>query len=258
VVVNYRVDKGTPRQIVARDIGTDYSRQTQYFQAKFPPLVQGKTVDYGPVLTNSGRQVPPPSSSPQLPTSFTLADTPAPAIVTNGVTAPGGSAPTARTTFTPRLEFVCKVRNRFSHDADLFGETPDGLRVNYYLEGGEAVGPLLNAIILPRGGDFLRIRTDGVGEVSVRAVFKARDGALLSADYYGFVDLGTEGYTRALKAEFPSLAALQLAPRFLTNDLSPYRWMNRCQFVGVGQVRVSEREVVYDLFAVHNDPVPSL
>ena len=257
VLVNYRVDGKSVRQIVARDIGTDYTRQAQYFHAAFPRFVEGRSVEYGPVLSCAGRQVPAPRARPELPSKFTLAPLPSEAPRT-GPQRDRAVGATAQV-FTPRLEFVSSIRTTFSSSFDLFGDTPEGVRINYYLEDGQAVGPLLNARVLPRGGDFMTIRRDGVGALTVRAVYQTIDGALLSADYYGFLDLGEDGYSRALKGQFPELAALQLAPRFMTGESEHnYRWMNRCQFIAVGQVRLRDRSVVYDLFAVHNDPLPTL
>jgi hypothetical protein len=176
-------------------------------------------------------------------------------------TPPAPAAPRATTSltgrprFAPRLEFIAAIHAKFSQNVDLIGETPIGLRVNYFLEDGLVEGPRLRGRVLPRGGDFLLIRRDGVGSVQVYATFETHDGARVGAEYYGVLDLGNKGYERAVKGVFPPAVALQLAPRFMTGD-SRYEWMNRSQFVGAGQVSAETGAVDYDLFLVSNDVRP--
>jgi hypothetical protein len=252
VTVFYRVDGQAEHTLAASEAGVDYARGVQFFRARFPPFPEGRVVEYRPVLSCSGRQVPPPSSAGMYPSRFTLAAPRAAQAASGGpAPAPGPGA----TRFSPRLEFVASVQARFAQSVDLIGETPIGLRVNYFLEEGQVVGPRLNGRMLPRGGDFLLIRRDGVGSVQVYATFETHDGARLGADYYGMVDLGEGGYERAVQGVFPELAVLQLAPRFMTGD-ARYSWVNRCQFVAVGQVSPGKGTVDYDLFLVSNDPRP--
>ena len=252
VSVHYRVDGKATSVLTATDTSIDYERDVQYFRARFPPFPEGRVVEYGPLLVCAGRQAPPPSMAARFPTQFTLADRkpPAPAIAPQ---------PRRRSSneprFAPQLEFITSVHAAFAQSIDLIGETPLGLRLNYFLEGGTMIGPYLNGKVLPRGGDFLLIRRDGVGSVNVQATFETDDGARLGADYYGIVDLGPDGYEKAVRGEIPPLAALQLAPRFMTGD-HRYEWMNRSQFVAVGQGEAGKGTVDYDLFLVSNQTGP--
>ena len=203
-------------------------------------------------MTCAGRQVPAPRSRPEYPSRFTLADAvPAPVAqpAPSRLVAPTGAR------FTPRLEFIAQIRTKFAQTFDVIGETPIGFRINYYLEDGDVRGPRLQGRVLRSGGDYLLIRRDGIAAVQVYATFQTNDGAIFGADYYGIVDLGAEGYQRAIHGQFPTKATLQLAPRFMTGD-PRYAWLNRRQFVGVGEVRPNEGAVEYDLFAVDNDPDP--
>ena len=58
VVVKYRVDKGIMQSVPGREVRTDYSRDRQYFVVSFPSFVTGTAVEYWPLLSCGGRQVP--------------------------------------------------------------------------------------------------------------------------------------------------------------------------------------------------------
>jgi hypothetical protein len=51
--------------------------------------------------------------------------------------------------------------------------------VNLYVTGGKVQGPKVNGKLLPVGGDWLTIRTDGVGILDVRATIETHDAALI-------------------------------------------------------------------------------
>lgn len=257
VEVRYRVDGGLVCHMVAREIQTDFARQLQYFRATFPFLPEGSVVEYSPVLRSGGRQVPIPAVANGFPSRFVLEP---PAQVFARRDAPVSAGPPAAGStaqrFTPHLEFVSAVSCKLSTQPDVIGETPDGLRINFYLDGGHAMGPHLNARVLPRGADFMTIRRDGVGELKVRATFQTDDGGILDADYNGFIDLGPDGYERATRAIFPESVPVQLALRLMA--VTPrYQWVNRHQFVGVGRASLVLSEVDYDLFVVSGTPVKS-
>jgi hypothetical protein len=254
VAVQYRVDGGTRRHLAAHHLRSENSRHVQYFLAKFPNLSQGSLVEYCPIFTRAGRQVPAPADLTTLPSRFRLAEQTAPTMPAEPEERPLSSRVPR---FTPRLEFISTIMSTFSSKADVLGETPQGLRINYYLEGGVVIGPRLSGKVLPRGGDLLTIRRDGVGVVFAHALYQSDDGALIGADYIGFLDLGEDAYSRAARGDFPELVALQLAPT-LTTAHPRYLWMNRIQFAAVGQVRRTALTVEYDLFALHNDASPAL
>ena len=253
VDVRYRVDGARVLHFPARELAVDHARQVQYFRATFPPIPEGRVVEYAPVLTSGGRQVPAPTAAGAFPSRFTLADGAPPHAEAKPAPPAPAEVPAPGQRFMPGLEFVSAVRARLAPKADVIGETPEGLRINFYLDGGDAVGPGLNATLRPRGADFLTIRNDGVGTLQVRATFQTDDGCLLDAEYTGFLNLGDDGYRRAVDGQFPQVAPVQIALRFLT--ASPkYAWMNRHQFIGVGCARLAPPEVDYDLFVVTTRP----
>jgi hypothetical protein len=248
VMVHYRVDRGVARTLHARHLSTDYTRRIQYFLACFPRFDTGDEVQYRAVLGSSGRHVPAPGAP--VYATFRLSLPPPPA----GPPSPA-PPPRDRPLFTPRFEFITSVKSIYSRKADFLGETPQGLRMNYYVEGGTAVGPRFNGTEVPRGAEFLTIRRDGMAIVSVRATFQSNDGALVGADISGVIDLGEDAYAKATEGKFPDSVTLQLAPSLSTSDRR-YLWMNRRQFLGVGQLVAAEAAVRYDLYAVQNDPCP--
>src|SRR6185437_15340160 len=59
--VYYRVDRGAPAKVSAQLSRTDSRANAQYFTARFPSFNHGETVEYGPVYTAGGVQIPSPS-----------------------------------------------------------------------------------------------------------------------------------------------------------------------------------------------------
>ena len=60
------------------------------------------------------------------------------------------------------------------------GETPDGLRLLFALrDGGTVRGPALNGEILHKGGDWMRVRPDGMGVCAIDALIRPDDGGVV-------------------------------------------------------------------------------
>jgi hypothetical protein len=100
------------------------------------------------------------------------------------------------------------------------GATHEGGRSIFYATGGTIEGPKVKGTVLPGGGDWFRMRADGVGELDVRATFKTDDGALVYTHYKGVLVPGT-GYFRT-------------TPRFETAS-EKYQWLTKIVAVGVGK-----------------------
>ena len=131
---------------------------------------------------------------------------------------------------------------------EVIGPVPEGIRVNFYLTGGNVTGERLRGEVLPAGADWLLIRRDGVGVVDVRATMKTHDGALLYVAYGGLLDLGPDGYERFLRGELPAQIPIRTAPRFQTSH-PDYLWLNRLQCIGIGIVEPAKGLVTYDLYS---------
>ena len=78
----------------------------------------------------------------------------------------------------------------------MIGPLPEGIRAIFYVTKGEITGPKLRGRFLPGGGDWLTVRTDGVGILDVRATLESDDGALIYIAYTGVGDLGEDGYQK--------------------------------------------------------------
>lgn len=127
--------------------------------------------------------------------------------------------------------------------------TDGDVRVNFYVGGGEVSGPKLNGKLLPVGADWLTLRKDGVIVLDVRAAFESHDGAHIDVVYNGIMDLGPDAHAAFLRGELPEVAHIRAAPRFRTAHPA-YLWMNRLQFLNVGEVRFAQGDVKYDVYAV--------
>ncbi len=116
----------------------------------------------------------------------------------------------------------------FTMSADLeepqdVGATPRGNRRIYYVTGGEFEGPRLRGEVLPGGGDWLRLRPDGAGELDVRATLRTDDGELIYSAYRGIL----RGAPDSPDFYF------RTAPMYETAS-EKYGWLNRVVAVGVG------------------------
>jgi hypothetical protein len=243
VDVLYRVDGGFVQRAAGWELRTDYARELQYFRAAFPAFPRGDVVEYCPVLGCAGRQVPQEEIALRLPSKFRLSggSERVPSAPPRSVLAGKGQA-------FPELEYLSHVTVKFDKP-EVIGDTPQGVRINYWALGGTMVGPKLRGVVLPRSGDSFFVRRDGVGVIRVRATFKTDDGAMLSSEYDGSLELGENGYERALVGQFLPLPDAVVAPRFMTGH-PKYAWLNRLQCIGVGRVRMEELFFEFDLFAI--------
>jgi hypothetical protein len=161
----------------------------------------------------------------------------------------GHVAPSHPARFAFEPEFLFRVTVPVACDRDPVGETPDGLRVKFLLRsGGYVHGPALTGEIVPVGGDWMRIRPDGVGIAQISALIKPVGGGIILTEYSGIVDFGPDGYRLLAAGGGPQRAPLRLAPRYLTADPN-WSWMNRLQCLGLGEVDLERYLVEYDLYA---------
>jgi hypothetical protein len=147
---------------------------------------------------------------------------------------------------TPELELVASITLRLDNVLSV-GGTPDGVRMQFLLHG-TIDGPKLKGEFPPSTAAYLRIDSDGVGTITVRAPLKLHDGAMAELESTGRYDFGLDGYQSALKGDLPD-SDLGWCPRLLTGD-TRYLWLNRTQFLGVGRLVPREKRVDYDLFAL--------
>jgi hypothetical protein len=149
------------------------------------------------------------------------------------------------------LEHVTSVVARFGAP-EVIGAVPEGYLANYYVTGGELLGPKITGKVLPVGGDWFTVRKDGVGVLNVRLTFETDDGALIYNHYYGSSYLGPDGYKHAIEGAEPSGDGLDLrtCPRFQTAH-PDYQWLNTAFFLGIGRSYIDLNTVKYDIYQVH-------
>jgi len=242
VRVHYRVDGRNVRSVAAPLVRNEPFQGRQYFRARLPPIWSGDTVDYIPVVTSAGRRVPDPATALTFPSSFRLASStfsPVPP------TAPAEQ----RRGFPVRTAYIGTSHVIMASRPDVIGETPAGFVINWAPAGGTFIGPHLRASVHSQGDHELIVRTDGVGDLSVRVTLETDDHALISMRYSAVVDLGPDGAERARQQRWPAVSQVRSAPRLLTSN-AEYEWLNRLQCVGIGEVRAAELRYMYDLYAL--------
>ena len=146
------------------------------------------------------------------------------------------------------LEYVCSYWATLT-PPEVVGPVAEGVRVNFFVTAGEVAGPKMRGRLRTGGGDWLLLRSDGIGVLDVRATMELDDGALVYTTYGGVVDLGADGYKQFLKGILPPRPELRIVPRYHTSH-PDYLWLNRLQCVGVGVLDVAESKVSYDIYAM--------
>jgi hypothetical protein len=241
LIVRYRTDGGIVQTVPGCELRTDYVRQIQYFEVRFPTFVTGDVVEYAPLLMCGGRQVPAPHLAERFPSRFRLApkETPLPE-------RPPKTAPSAGR-FGIALGFVANVAITFD-EPQFIGETAAGMRINFFVREGTVEGDGVHAKVYPRSADHMIVRRDGMGEVHIRAAFATDDGAILDVESQGFVDFGPDGYRRAQAHQLPDRSPLTLSP-LITTRHPKYKWLSRVQCIGVGHTHLDVAQVSYRVFA---------
>ncbi len=133
---------------------------------------------------------------------------------------------------------------------EMIGPTPDGLRLNFYITGGEITGPKVSGKVRRVGADWVIIRRDGIGLIDVRAVFETQDAALIYVTVDGSADLGEDSYERTLAGAWPQGGTrFRTCLRFRTAH-TQYLWLNRLHCIGIGEAYFERFRVDYDVYAV--------
>ncbi len=139
---------------------------------------------------------------------------------------------------------------RFRAAPEVIGMLPEGLRINVYYGGGTAKGPRVVGSFRPVGAGRLVLRRDGVGILESRATIETNDGAVIETSLSGMLDVGTEGFARALEGEWPERIAFRGAPRYDSAD-PRYAWLTRRLCISVGDIEPTRPEAVSaDIYAV--------
>ncbi len=150
-----------------------------------------------------------------------------------------------------RLEYLMTYRAELKPPVDV-GGGPIGARSIFDVTGGAFEGPKLKGRILPSGGDWLLVGSDGVGRLDVRATFETDDGARIYLQYSGRLVLNDK-VTQALAGGGETQYGdtyFMTQPRFETGD-PRYTWLN--SVVAVAEGRALPGAVEYRVYHVVND-----
>ena len=150
--------------------------------------------------------------------------------------------------YEPKLEYVMSY-NASLAPPEVIGPIAEGIRVNFYVTGGLFNGPKITGKLRPVGGDWLTIRKDGIGILDVRATMETDDGALIYIAYTGTLDLGPGGYKNFAEGKIPEFITLTVSSRMYTAN-PKYEWVNRSQYVQVGEFERDTLLVRYDVYAI--------
>jgi hypothetical protein len=197
------------------------------------------------MLTSSGRTV----TTPDYPAAFSVPE-PRQSRVALAKPHPAPTALSPAITlgrFPFQLEFLfgitCQMRR------EVIGETPDGLRFDFLIEHGVIEGPRLKGRFRAEGGDWMRLRPDGIGIPDIRVTFELDDRTLILMESAGTFDLGPDGYARAVANQLPPYGNFMSTPRFYTSNPN-YAWLVRASTFGVGLVDMKTFVVRDDVFEI--------
>jgi len=151
----------------------------------------------------------------------------------------------------PKLEYLMTYRADVGDPVDI-GTVPSGTRRIFDVKGGSFEGPRLKGRLLPSGGDWLLIGTDGIGRLDVRGIFETEDGAHVYMQYFGVVvinDAVAQALAQGRETQYGD-SFFMTQPRFETGH-PDYTWLN--SVVAVAEGRVLRNAVEYRVFQVLNE-----
>ena len=131
----------------------------------------------------------------------------------------------------------------------VIGATPKGMRQVFIVKGGTVEGPRLKGKMLPGGGDWALIRTDGAVQLDVRATLQTDDGALIYATYGGLIVAKPAVFGRLFQGEDVPLSEYYFYTNPVFQTGAPqYAWLNK--LIAVGRAKVVPGGVEYRVWAV--------
>ena len=145
------------------------------------------------------------------------------------------------------LEYICSFTATLRRE--VIGPLAEGIRVNYHITGGEVDGPKLRGKFRAGGADFAIMRRDGVGLLDIRATIETHDGAVIYVVGSGRTYTSEDAYERATKGELPPTIPTRAALYFATAHPN-YLWVNRLQFIEIGEQVRARDEIHVDLYAL--------
>lgn len=145
------------------------------------------------------------------------------------------------------------VEHLFDMHVDLLPAQPIatsmGIRMTFVTTGGSIDGPQLRGEVLPGGGDWLMVGSDGVGRVDVRATLRAHDDALIHYEARGVIKIPADGLNRLAAGEVLPYdeTYVRTTPTFET-AAERYAWLS--EIVAVGYNVLSPNHIDYRIYRV--------
>jgi hypothetical protein len=245
VQILMRREAGAPCLVHARPEATHSVDGQQWFRARLPTVNRGRRVDYRVELSRFGRCL----ASLPLDGSWlsVIGDAaPNPPSCTPSPARPNGAPLSAGIPlWSYHLEFLAAMTLNLR--SEIIGKTPEGYRIDLLAEGGRVVGPNLNAVVRPEGGDWMCVRRDGIGVMDVRLTWETADGGLILEEAGGVLDLGRDGYAKAVAGQFTGCPPLYATVTWATAH-PDWQWLNRCQGFGIGRVLMEKLQVQCDFY----------
>lgn len=124
--------------------------------------------------------------------------------------------------------------------AQKVGAVPLGNRVIAPIDGGHFEGPRLRGKVLPGGGDWTLLRSDGVLELDLRLTLETDDGALIHLRSFGLRHGPPEVLAALARGEAVDASKyyFRTTPRFETGH-GKYLFLNRLLAVASGDRRAA-------------------
>ncbi len=118
------------------------------------------------------------------------------------------------------------------------GTVPHGIRSIVPVTGGDFEGPRLRGKVLPGGGDWLLLRSDGVLELDLRITLETDDHALIYMTFQGLRHGPPDAIAALGRGEVvdPARYYFRTLPRFEAST-ERYAFLNGIVTVGVGEAR---------------------
>jgi Protein of unknown function (DUF3237) len=218
----------------------------QRFMGSLPQLAPGQAVDYRLALSRAGQLLSTwPADGSWLPVvGSAVVGSP-----TDGACPPATASATNAVPDRPRWAYELDFFAALTVDlrAEVLGPSPEGYRINFFVKQGTVKGPRIDAEVLPEGGDWMCIRSDGIGMVDISITYKTTDGALIMERAGGVFDLGPNGYAKVAEGNFTGSPPFYATPTWQTAH-PEWSWLNRCQGFGVGRVVLELLQVRCDIY----------
>jgi Protein of unknown function (DUF3237) len=245
VAVEYRINGGPVREVVGVIEPRLHDAQSRIFRAVVPGQPEG-LVEFLPVLRFAGQPISARLADSERSPLYQVGRGAAPVATSD---CPSGTA--LRSADGARWKWDTKFLGAATMQLrkEVVGAVSDGFRIIWRFEDARFVGPVLEGRFLPGAADWMRIRPDGVAIVQVQGCIETPSGARVYTSYGGNLELGRDGYARALRGEFDPWPPFVCAPTYATAD-KELEWLNRAQCLIVGRVDMKALIVESDAYLI--------